>query len=211
VPYKPKVAKVTNNMSPEKVASEVAAFRAAGAPEDQIAAAFAGQPGFTPPGQTAPEDKRTEDAKAIDVIAPPVSDPRAYDLGFVGRQGTVTTDDLTAALGSSSLNQAIREGFHAMNLPNTAARSIAEMMVDSATRFSRETDPAARALEHQHARFQLTQALGPEAVAEAAEAVKLWRAKSPAVVDQLAEAGYFTDARVLGQLALQTRRQKARG
>jgi hypothetical protein len=205
------------HLTPEQVATAVAGFRANGMPEDQIAAAFGSEAGFTAPGQTAPADKRTEDAKAIDAFAPPVTDPRAYDVGGFSRNAVVP-EALAAELGANNaaaaqpaLDREVRAGFSAMGIPATVAKSLSEMMSDSATRFARITDPAARALEHQSARFQLTQALGENAVAEAAAAFAKWRAKAPKVVDAMTEAGYFTNPMVLGQLALQTRRAKARG
>lgn len=201
-------------LTTEQVAAGVASCRAAGVDEAAIREAFEGD-GYTvpPPGQ---QEKRTPDEIAWSAATAAPTDASTYDVGGFSRNAVVT-DELIAAIGANpldksgvqvGLDRAVRDCFATMKVPAAVAKSLAEMMADSARRFAAIKDPATKQLERQAARYALTQALGPDAVKEASDAIALWRLKSPKLFEAMANSDMFSDPRILGQLALVTRRSR---
>ena len=189
-------------MSPAEITTIYEGFKALGYSEADICSALEGD-GFTVPGAKPAADA---EAQALDALAPSSAvDPSVYDVG-----GAVHSPGIREALDGMDVNDALRTGFSSLGVAPLAARSLADELANNVTRFQR-IPGAERSDAHKAARVALENALGKEAVAEAAEAYKQWQSKDPATVARLTEAGAFSSPVALGQLALITRNRKLAG
>jgi hypothetical protein len=147
------------------------------------------------------------------------TDPAAYGpVSWVATTATISptlaealgADGQDAKMQTAALDRTLRQGLANLGIPASAGASTIELMADSARRFSAMSSDAERSAMRQEARRQVEAVYGPDAAKEYTAVLQQWRSKSPKAVDALINSDYFSDPRVLGQLATRARLNAAR-
>jgi hypothetical protein len=202
-------------MQPSEIATLISGFRKAGVAEAEIKAAIEGD-GYTWPGDELKEQpKQPTEAQEFDTSSlAPNADPASYNINWFANKPTITPE-LTTALGAEGLqaqpkpDAALREGLASMGIPASAGGSIAELMMDSARQFA-GLSPSDKQAARERAKQGVAAALGEDAVGQYQAIAKQWATKNPTMFRALTESDYLSSPVILGQLALQARRNAAR-
>lgn len=187
-----------SGITPEMAEKSVSQLIAAGHDPTEVRAAFAEYTG------RKPVDPNKAEREAFDKSSLAATfNPDQYQYNDFGWKEFVEP-----GTDPAETYQAVRSGFAAMGLP-AAMGSLGEMMAEAAARFAKLPE-GERTIERMSVRHKLENILGQEATAQAKQTLDLWRAKHPELVEKLIAADFFSDPRILGQLALAARNKAIR-